>query len=524
MVDFKERNDFEAWLEDKPREWAVVLAARAALRVAPILARGTDFMQINTRLLLPTMRCMLIAVAYGVQRDEDIKSAAYAAYAANANANAAAAAAYAAYAAYAAVAINAAANAAAAYAAKYTWKIVSGDATQLHEGISPQELAVSRLWPKGEESNWSRKNWQDLKDHCAQSPEEGWDVWVTWWQERRDGHPYNAPMERDIALIPNEDWDKGPAHVNAIIADIRAKSVDLPPVHSAAPSFRTQDNRIVLRNDPPDTDPTEDQAALYDALREQAAELQTLCPENSNRYAAQGKAVSRFLAALGADYGSMRITSLWIAGQRMRRFARADAAKHAAADPEDEPMEPDQGVLFEEVVTTYNVFSIGEPLLKQKDEQGRDRATLSPVVTAEARAVRTAVAQTPPLFNEEVVEVLDTVLDDADDPVPGIEARGIVMTRETFENLLNALARKAIQEQKPEPAEGTKEEKPESSEIVKAIKSQFKGGLVKGGVFIATAFIATHQPTLLAFAEKLPLSAVWTAIIKRIAAKWDESP
>jgi len=37
----------------------------------------------------------------------------------------------------------------------------------------------------------------------------------------------------------------------------------------------------------------------------------------------------------------------------MRRFARADDARRAAADPEDDPMDPDQSALFAEVVTTY---------------------------------------------------------------------------------------------------------------------------------------------------------------------------
>ena len=39
MADFKNEKDFEAWLEGKPRGVCVVLAARAALRVLPVVQR-----------------------------------------------------------------------------------------------------------------------------------------------------------------------------------------------------------------------------------------------------------------------------------------------------------------------------------------------------------------------------------------------------------------------------------------------------------------------------------------------------
>lgn len=290
-------------------------------------------------------------------------------------------------------------------------------------------------------------------------------------------------------------------------------SSEMPPEHSLAPAFETVENRIVLRAGTPDTLPDDEQIGLYDALREQAVELWGLCPENSNRYGAQGKAVVLFLAALGDDYSSMRLSALWLAGQKMRRFARADDAKRAAADPDDEPMEPDQSALFAEVVTTYNVFSTGELGLKAKDEKGRDPATLSPDVTKEARAVRGAVAASPALFGDGVEPVLEGMIEEAEDSMPGIAARGVVMERETFENLLGAVLRKARTEPKPDPSEIGKGAK-------SALGATLTTGALAGAGTTATAFVAYYETTLIAFASKLPNGPVWVSIIQKIAALW----
>lgn len=55
-----------------------------------------------------------------------------------------------------------------------------------------------------------------------------WSFWINWYENLLAGRPQNRALLTDIALIPDADWAKGPAHVNAMIAEIVEKhaSVD----------------------------------------------------------------------------------------------------------------------------------------------------------------------------------------------------------------------------------------------------------------------------------------------------------
>jgi len=530
MVEFRDSDDVREWLKDKPSEVTVALAARAALLVTPLLVRAVrrEDDSIHEDFFLPVLRSGASAIAYSVAPEKAVAAAAAAAYAAaaaaadaaaDADAYAYAAAAYAAAAAAYAAAAYAyaadAADAADAAADAMVWRELSVIATRLDDGATHSDVVTWPLWLSDDEPDWSRNHWRDLKNHFAKFPDENWQVWTDWWEDRRDGKPYNIDMEREIVLIKDEDWKRGPAHVNAMIADIRARYADedVPADHPVAPRFETDGPRIIPRIDMPEDPASEDQAELYDALREQIIEFCALCPENSNRYGAQGKAAARFLDALGETYGTMRLTALWIGGEKLRRFERADEGRRKADDPEDEPMEPDQSALLTQIVTTYNLFSNGEVGLKAKDEKGRDPATRSPDVSQEAQGIRTAVAASPALFGEGVEPVLEGVIEGVDDPLPGIRARAVVLTRETFENLLGAIARKARTETKPDPSEFRKS-------AGGALGTVLVTGSAAGSVPLAMAFVAHYEATLIAFASKLPAAPVWISIITKIAAGW----
>jgi hypothetical protein len=68
LVDFENADDFERWLDGKPREVAVTLAARSALRVLPIVQKAEslgfegDF---EGEIVLPVFRATSVAWFFG---------------------------------------------------------------------------------------------------------------------------------------------------------------------------------------------------------------------------------------------------------------------------------------------------------------------------------------------------------------------------------------------------------------------------------------------------------------------------
>lgn len=266
VVEFTKKEDLKRWLQDKPREWSAVIAARAALRVAPMLATELGPWSGGARnaerdIFLPSFRGLAASWVAGTWPTRGVMvsaatkaaavaadyaavdAAAYAAsaaaYAANADAgtNAAAAVADAGRAAgddanaagYAANAAGYAANAATAAnfaadtvtnAAISIWISIAFDATALEGDVTfktwPSDLAKQSLWPLDKMPAWVVDNWLRLKSALLALGDD-WEVWTDWYEARLRGGPANEDLELARVLIADEIWDQGPKVVNAHI-------------------------------------------------------------------------------------------------------------------------------------------------------------------------------------------------------------------------------------------------------------------------------------------------------------------
>lgn len=103
--------------------------------------------------------------------------------------------------------------------------MVTLDAEWLESGenveIPPEKivagLSEKALWPGGTPV-WASRRWADFKDKLPDA--EGWEVWVGWYEKRLAGRQLDMALETDLLKIPDEEWEQGPGHVNAMIAKV----------------------------------------------------------------------------------------------------------------------------------------------------------------------------------------------------------------------------------------------------------------------------------------------------------------
>lgn len=422
-IDFRSEENVRRWLGGKPREWALVLAARNALRVAPMLRwPGDDRSKLTSAewgkdVLLPLMRGMLspwVAAKYSTQGDKK-RAAVAAAHARAADAAvtiAAAASNIAVTSAAYAVASNAysaitdTATTYAAYAvlassnADSTWRALSLDACALSgtDGVirlSPPLLSSAPLWSREE---WPRGSpdsiipeISEFEQQLQQAPaDEHWDVWLSWWLARFNGgnignlsDTESERVEVGILLLPEEVWEQGPKVVNQAIKDMileaREGAVDensLPP-ESSIPA---QDQRGISFGGKADV-PIElvplalpdrllansDRQEDYEDIRQKADAIRS---ESENRVGHLMGPIERFLL-LSPDLDQVRAQQFWSRVNTLRikhnGHLAAIEAEGRTGETDERRLDTVVADLLSDLVETINAFHLGDPKLAEFD-------------------------------------------------------------------------------------------------------------------------------------------------------------
>ena len=239
MPEIKCEESLLAWMRSRPREDATLIAARGALRGLPGLARlffGFERIDDPYTLILPCWRASIVASVAGGWPKHRRQVVHAALSAANAAAHSARAAAYTARSAAdsatksadsaaaptaarsARTAARSAARAAFCSAARSTaWNVMEQDTNRLEDGMPHADLLALPLWHDAAVPKGLAENWSALRDKLLES-DPLWHVWTDWYQDRQEGNSMIEALELAKAQIPDEDWEKGPAHVNGIIA------------------------------------------------------------------------------------------------------------------------------------------------------------------------------------------------------------------------------------------------------------------------------------------------------------------
>ncbi len=260
MATITNKQEFETWLRGRPRAVAEVLAARAALRVLPLLGDGLDVTKLRGRsgrvFILPAFRLMAVrwAVAKYPRQGAILRYAARAVYGLGSDIPLASRLAFGVVArsvreapdhigAATEIAQATARAAAEADAREYginpdnfsvavdasfparvapIWLAMEADAHGVEVGRTPNWLITAPLWQDVRRveviPSILGDAWDQLKSSLLAANAD-WDVWTDWYEARLAG---KRPRWKDVEIFrvtlnEESDWQKGPAHVNALI-------------------------------------------------------------------------------------------------------------------------------------------------------------------------------------------------------------------------------------------------------------------------------------------------------------------
>ena len=222
-VDVKDRESLEAWLTGRPRGDSIWIAHRAAMRVLPAWAwRMPSYAAQGLALSEPPILRALLTSGVGCgYATPEVKDASAAAARANiitatpslASAFYSASASGALTAITPAVASASAAAVASGAASAILWEQIKQDCLALQRNAALQEVPLWLGVPNPFLSEWGPviNKWLADPDYA---------FWLRWYEAALAGTPPNWPLLRDIALIPDADWEKGIGHIAGVIAGI----------------------------------------------------------------------------------------------------------------------------------------------------------------------------------------------------------------------------------------------------------------------------------------------------------------
>ena len=275
-------------------------------------------------------------------------------------------------------------------------------------------LARTPLWQGGMPRTLATP-WNKLKARLIEA-DEGWDVWIDWYEARLHGHPEpNEALEVVRVLIPDADWERGPVYVNRMIAELMERHAPKSPVPPSLPdplpspvSFEIRDGAVHKAPPPTPAPPDErraDAESAWTALKELLADLaESSAGQNHPRI---GRMLDRCRAAFGDEFQQMDVVMLGVHASRLDQMARRV----------DEILMPEDTANFVAFNAQLGLFLGQFPEWSEyargiADRFGSDEAEQKAVSDA-SDAVRSIQNESPNLLAPDAVDALTELEEDA---------------------------------------------------------------------------------------------------------------
>lgn len=215
------------------------------------------------------------------------------------------------------------------------WENLRADCNLLDAGHSLDHTPLWHAAPNPLQKAWdkTRTLWQ------AEAPT--YDFWLRWYQGALDGTPLPPALLRDIALIPDAEWEKGAAHIAGLIAGIERDHALAATPNGEEVVFNPATGRLHLV---PVTDlPTD----IADYARRKITKAVALFDDDvGNQYAALAPDCA-MLASAVADAGNLPVELFDACASAVRRLT-ARVKNGDCPPPETDPLIADYAARLRE--------------------------------------------------------------------------------------------------------------------------------------------------------------------------------
>ncbi|UWP91616.1 hypothetical protein K3X13_11180 [Aliiroseovarius crassostreae] len=125
--------------------------------------------------------------------------------------------------------------------------------------------------------------------------------WRDWYQGFLDGKPLDWELQRRVALIPDQDWEKGPEHIAHLIEEIRARfelEKRIEDLEAEKQVWQERGRLGIGGNNPPEAieDARIVQEIIWAPIEELKAETQSEAPDKSRIKSAISKLGAALIA------------------------------------------------------------------------------------------------------------------------------------------------------------------------------------------------------------------------------------
>jgi hypothetical protein len=201
-------------------------------------------------------------------------------------------------------------------------------------------------------------------DRQLEARKQNWQVWTRWYDARLRGDPLHKELElARITELSEEDWEQGPAHVNAKLQAIEDRFAELPAQDPTAETFAPDSQGRIAVSTREHGEHLLDTPEQRNWYAEYRTAVSILSSEGANMLGPAFMPLNLLAEGLPENIGDAQIATLW----SRSNYLRSILARHEEAMLDTDPNPDKLGTAIAEGIKhalgVFHNLTLGDPNL-----------------------------------------------------------------------------------------------------------------------------------------------------------------